>query len=397
MRTTVVRSLGVAAVVGVAGAATAAVRAASSKRRALDGIDAIEVQDEKPFSWAADRVETVRTSDGVELHVEIDEPEGHDSRPSVIFSHGYCLTAASWIHQRRALVAAGYRCVLWDQRGHGQSGHGNPDNSTVDQLGLDLAAVIERTCPTGPIALVGHSMGGMTIMALALERPELVAERVCATALVATSAGGKGLVTTGFGAVLGGVLHRYGPRVLVGLSAQRGLWQRARGMARDVESLFVERFSFSSPVSEETVRFCADMLMGTDLQVVGAFLGSLEKHDKTAALEAFAGMPVLVVNGEEDVMTPPEDSAAIVAALPGAEHLLVTDAGHLVMLEHPSLVNLHLLSFLDRAGESVRETVSTPRKRERVTDLRRRHVVAEIAGGRARRGARKSRAEESQP
>lgn len=388
MRTAVVRSLGVAAVLGAAAAATAVGRAAS-RRQALDGVDALEVEDPRPFGWAADRTETVRTSDGVALHVEIDEPAGSAALPSVVFSHGYCLSSASWIHQRRALVAAGYRCVLWDQRGHGRSGHGDPDNSTVDQLGEDLATVIEHTCPNGPLALIGHSMGGMTIMALALARPELIAARVCAAAFVATSAGGGGLVTGGFGAVLGTMLHRFGPRALVRLSARPRLWKGVRDVGRDVESLFVERFSFASPVSEETVRFAADMLMGTDLQVVGAFLDSLERHDKTAALEAFAGIPVLVVNGEQDVMTPPEHSTAIVAALPGAEHLVVDDAGHLVMLEHPSLVNLHLLGFLDRASESVRETASTPRKRERVTDVRRRRVVAAASAARGDAAARR--------
>ena len=46
------------------------------------------------------------------------------------------------------------------------------------------------TAPEGPVVLVGHSMGGMTVMSLAGQHPDVVRERVVAVALIATSAGG---------------------------------------------------------------------------------------------------------------------------------------------------------------------------------------------------------------
>jgi pimeloyl-ACP methyl ester carboxylesterase len=309
-------------------------------------------------------------------------------RPTVIFSHGYCLAIGSWIHQRRALVEAGYRCVLWDQRGHGRSGRGEDARDEIDQLGRDLERVIAATTPDGPIVLIGHSMGGMTAMALAAQFPDLIAKSVVAVVLVATSAGGAGMVTAGFGTVLGGALSRVGPRMLGSISRRPDLWRRARHVGQDMESLFVERFSFASPVSEETVRYCADMLMGTDLSVVGAFIGTLEKHDKNAALEAFADLPVLVINGEGDVITPPEHSDAIVAALPEAEHLVIADAGHLVMLEHPSLVNMHILALLDRVASAAPHALEPGVSH--VVDMRRRGVVpgARLAGQGPRRQVR---------
>ena len=68
------------------------------------------------------------TDDGAALHVEIDEPDGWQGGPTILFTHGYCLALGSWIHQRRAVVDAGYRCVTWDQRGHGRSGVGDDDH-----------------------------------------------------------------------------------------------------------------------------------------------------------------------------------------------------------------------------------------------------------------------------
>ena len=50
-----------------------------------------------------------------------------------------------------------------------------PDNDSIDQLGRDLAAVLDTLAPRGPIVLVGHSMGGMAVLALAAQRPELFA------------------------------------------------------------------------------------------------------------------------------------------------------------------------------------------------------------------------------
>ena len=82
--------------------------------------------------------------------------------------------------QRRALRKAGYRVVTWDLRGHGRSGPGSSGNYVIDQLGEDLYAVIQAAAPEGDLALGGHSMGGMTTMAMAAAHPEVIEERTVA-------------------------------------------------------------------------------------------------------------------------------------------------------------------------------------------------------------------------
>ncbi|MEJ7702384.1 MAG: alpha/beta fold hydrolase [Geodermatophilaceae bacterium] len=89
------------------------------------------------------------------------------------------------------------RLLLYDQRGHGASGWGDPERATIDQIADDLARVIDERVPTGRIALVGHSMGGMAIMGLAERRPELFGPRVVGVALLSTSTGN--LASVGFG------------------------------------------------------------------------------------------------------------------------------------------------------------------------------------------------------
>lgn len=121
---------------------------------------------------------------------------------TVVFSHGYCLNQDSWHFQRAALRGL-VRTVHWDQRSHGRSGQGvaqsGPDGVpvTIDQLGRDLKAVLDVAAPEGPLVLVGHSMGGMTIMALAERYPEFVRDRVVGVAFVGTSAGKLGEVSYG--------------------------------------------------------------------------------------------------------------------------------------------------------------------------------------------------------
>ena len=90
--------------------------------------------------------------------------------PTIVFSHGYALSLDSWHFQRKALRGR-YRLVFWDQRGHGRSATGPHGSATIDQIGRDLARVIEALAPDGPLVLVGHSMGGMTVMSLAEQDP----------------------------------------------------------------------------------------------------------------------------------------------------------------------------------------------------------------------------------
>ena len=367
-----------------AAAATAAVgvvadRLARARQtaRALDSLDTYEEQ-------ASAEVVVIAT-DGVELHVEIDEPEGRPAAalngvvvPTVVFCHGYTLSLRSWVFQRRALKAAGYRVVLWDHRGHGKSGAGSKESYDVDQLGRDLGAVISQVVSEGPLVLVGHSMGGMTLMALAIHQPELIKERVLGVAFVATSPGGLSAVSWGLGSMLGRAVHRLGPVAVGQLAGRQGLVNAARRAGRDVEEFLVDRYSFASPVPLSIVQLTADMIFGTRIEVISEFMETFDKHDKREALEKFIGVETLVINGVQDLLTPPQHSEEIVRLIPGAEHVLVNDAGHIIMLEHGDVVSEQLLALIARAQRAAAAHIDLrgkPRVRRLVTDLAKRRRV----------------------
>jgi pimeloyl-ACP methyl ester carboxylesterase len=289
----------------------------------------------------------------VPLHVEVDEPDHELDRPdlgpplTVVLSHGYALTLDSWHYQRLSLRGR-QRLVLWDQRGHGRSGTGPAGSSTIDQVGRDLAAVIDAVAPEGPLVLLGHSMGGMTVMSLAQDRPELFAERVVGVGLFSTSAGGEAGVDLGFKG-LARVGLRFAPVAARTLSRRPGLVQTGRRIGSDLESLLVRRYSFASPVPAQLVAFAAGMISQTRLEVISDFLPTFSTHDKREALAAMSAHEVLVMVGDHDVLTPAAESEQIVRLLPAAEHVVVRQAGHLLPLEHPDIVNGYLDELVEHA------------------------------------------------
>jgi pimeloyl-ACP methyl ester carboxylesterase len=312
-----------------------------------------------PFGSLRGRPRTVRTDDGVVLYVEVDEPaepaarEAASDRPTLVFVHGYTLNQDSW-HFQRAALRETYRCVFYDQRGHGRSGRGSTASSTIDQLGRDLHTVLRAVCPSGDVVLIGHSMGGMTVMALADSHPELfrarrgaaAGPRVVGVALISTSAGRFADITLGLPTAGAKLLHSAAPSVLRVLGTQVRLVERGRRAGADIALLLTRRYSFGSEVSPSVARFTSDMIEGTPIDVIAEFFPTFGSHDKLAALPAMAGIPTLVLVGDHDLLTPPAQSRVVAEALPGARFVEVPDAGHVVLLEHPDVVSDALRTLL---------------------------------------------------
>jgi pimeloyl-ACP methyl ester carboxylesterase len=378
---------GVGAAIGLA-----AERAAFRRRRDPDGVD---------YTALRTPGTEVIADDGTVLHVEVDEPDppadggtapgggkgsrtgnggrgnggrgrggrGPEATPTLVFSHGYALSLDSWYYQREALRGR-FRLVFWDQRGHGRSGEGPDGSATIDQLGSDLRAVLRAVAPDGPLVLIGHSMGGMTVMSLAEREPELFRDRVLGVALVSTSAGGLADVDFGIPG-LGSLVRTVGPPTLRVLTRTPKLVAQGRKLGSDLETFLVGRYSYASPVPPSLVRFTAEMIAATRLNVISDFLPAFSEHDKREALAALDGIEMLVIVGDSDLLTPADHSEEIVHRLPAAEHVVVRRAGHLLMLEHPDVLTGHLVELVERAMRAVPQRPG--RVRRTVTPLRRKH------------------------
>lgn len=295
---------------------------------------------------------SVVTSDGTVLHVDVDEAPENRGDLTIVFAHGYALSLDSWHYQREALRGQA-RLVFYDQRSHGRSSRAEFDTHHVDQLGTDLAEVIDAMAPTGPLMLVGHSMGGMTVMALADQRPELFRDRVYGVALIATTAGGIANSELGMPAGLGRAVHQLAPPIAAALASKGSIVERLRWQDTDLGLMLTRMYSFGSTATEQASRFVASMVSSTPIDVVAEFLPALQEHDKREALAVLEDVELLVVVGESDRLTPRELSDEIVERLPGAEYVIIPDSGHMVTLEKHEEVDEALLELLGRVRRDI--------------------------------------------
>ncbi|WP_020578634.1 alpha/beta fold hydrolase [Actinopolymorpha alba] len=351
--------LGVATGVLAAGAAAGAAAGLAVERYVVGRRRARDPELEEPLGSRRGTPTIVKTRDGVELYAEVDNVSVSvaDAPLTVVFCHGYALNLDCWHFQRIALAGEA-RLVFYDQRSHGRSGRSPRDLCNVDQLGKDLAGVLEDIAPDGPLVLVGHSMGGMSVLALADQQPELFAERVVGVGLLATSAGGLDRVTLGVPGPVGRLVHRLTPAVVAALARVPDLVEHSRKAGSDIGYLLAKRYSFGSKVPSSRVEFVAEMLAATPIEVVADFYPGFAEHDKYHALEALNGVETLVIGGRNDLITPVEHSREIAERHPAAEYIELSNAGHMFLIEYPEVVNAALCELVERAREAARTMTS---------------------------------------
>ncbi|MBA2389441.1 MAG: alpha/beta hydrolase [Geodermatophilaceae bacterium] len=335
---------------GTGAAVAVASRRAGAQRRAPEP-DA--VTEARFGALRADRSYTVVADDGIRLHVE--EVGPLDAEWVVIFVHGYTLALGSWHFQRLALARPGLRLVFYDLRSHGRSERASADSCELDQLGHDLAAVLGVAAGDRPTVLVGHSMGGMTIMALAEQFPDLFGGQVTGVALLSTTTGGLADVDLGLPRVLAPLKLVMLPMLARGMRARPRLAEFTRRTGSDLSWWLTKSYSFGNPaVSPALVDYVGELIAATPVEVIADFFATLMGHDTVRSLPALSGVDTLIVCGEADRLTPLAHSRAMKDALPAARLVVVPGAGHLAMMEQPDPVNDALRTLLDRlAGSTV--------------------------------------------
>jgi pimeloyl-ACP methyl ester carboxylesterase len=322
---------------GIAAASAGAVIAAEKVAVGRIRLRPDPARDEPFGELRGDAVQVV-ANDGVLLHAEVCGPA--DAPVTIVFCHGYTLSSEVWHYQWQDLVPD-YRLVFWDQRSHGKSGRSDAAHVSIDQLGADLAAVLAATVPAKrPVVLVGHSMGGMTIMALAAQQPQLFGPKVIGAVLVSTAAH---LVdaTRWLPVPLRPVARWAGPSLLRGSARGRraGLTEWVRSAAGDLAFLSTRFIAFGdADISPTIVDFLERVIRATPIDVVADFYIALLEHDKRLSLTTVGRVPTLVIAGEDDRLIPVGDASWLASAIPGATLLRVPDAGHMVILERPELV-----------------------------------------------------------
>jgi pimeloyl-ACP methyl ester carboxylesterase len=263
--------------------------------------------------------------------------------------HGYALSMDCWHFQRKHFRGK-VRQVLYDLRSHGRSTRSAPERCRLDQLAVDLLQVLDEVVGDGPVVLVGHSMGGMTIMRLAQSRPELFGSRVVGVALLHTSAGDLAHHSPIRG-LPGRTFSRVAEPLMASLNRIPELVERTRSAGSDLGYVVTRRMAFASDVPPSYVEFISEMLAGTPLEVVADFYPAFGELEEYAALAGVGAVPTVVVGGEDDLFTPIAHMEKITELLPDAVSLRLSHCGHLGMIEHHEAVNELLDDLLDRVRE----------------------------------------------
>jgi pyruvate dehydrogenase E2 component (dihydrolipoamide acetyltransferase) len=233
----------------------------------------------------------------------------------VLFLHGFGGDLGNWLFNLDA-VAARHPVIALDLPGHGQSDVKLP-GSTLPALAGFVAALLDRL-DVERVHLVGHSMGAAIGAQLALDHPA----RVASLALVAPAGLGE---TIDAGYIEGFVA-----------AASR------RELKPVVERLFADPSLVSRALLDELLKYKRLDGVGELLTTLGdaLFAGGRQVDRPVARL---AGVPLLIVWGEQDQVIPAAQAADAPA---GAEVVVLPGAGHMPMMEQAAEFNARLLRHL---------------------------------------------------
>ncbi|WP_435200740.1 alpha/beta fold hydrolase [Janibacter sp. GS2] len=283
---------------------------------------------------------SVDSPDGARIAVT-DHParSGTAHGATLVLAHGWCLTHEAWdpvvaeLQRRRPHL----RVVSYDQPGHGHSTSGRDRSVTLLDLGATLREVLAETVPDGDLVLAGHSMGGMTVMALGRVAPDLVRGRVRGVALVGTAA------------------HLPGRRSIRGEGLVMALLRRLPASSRGLPTTprLTAATLFGVDPDPEAVRATSRMTSRTRANVVADWHRALGQLDLRAGLTPFASLRTVVLTGTRDRLTPVSAGRRVAAAIPGSTFWGLPGVGHMITYEATATVadKIELLLDAEPAGE----------------------------------------------
>jgi 3-oxoadipate enol-lactonase len=256
-------------------------------------------------------------TNGVRLHYLEFKTQGTET---ILLLHGLGASGASWTLQIPELEAAGYSILAPDARGFGQSSYPG-GNTTIAEMSADFAALLDHL-QTGPVDVVGISMGGTHALQLAISRPDLVRKLVLANTFsrLRPSSPNEWIYFT----IRFFLVHTLGLKV------------QARTVAQRI---------FPGPELDEFRQ---------------AFLGEILQADPKgyrAAMRALAGFnanpylasihcPTLVITSSDDTTVNPAIQKKLAKGIPNARQVLIDNAGHAVIATQAAKFNEILLAFL---------------------------------------------------
>ncbi|MDT7952575.1 MAG: 3-oxoadipate enol-lactonase, partial [Acetobacteraceae bacterium] len=256
----------------------------------------------------------IQTTDAAGQTLSFDDT-GPGDAPAILLLHSLGTSAVVWDPIVPALIAAGYRVIRPDMRGHGHTSATRGPYS-IDLLARDALAIVQGL-GLGRFAVVGLSIGGLIAQQLAHLAPDHVSALVLMdTALAIPPAS---------------------------LWAERAAMVRADGMAAVVDGVLARWLTPAAPA--HTVEALRRLILTTEPEGYAACCEAIATADLTAQSGGLA-VPTLVIVGADDPSTPVASAEALARTIPAARLEIVPDASHIPTAEQPAAVAGALLRFL---------------------------------------------------
>jgi pimeloyl-ACP methyl ester carboxylesterase len=284
-----------------------------------------------------DVIDGVRSSDGTELAVRA---SGDPSSPMLVFVHGFSLDLTTWHHQWTTLSSR-YRCVLFDLRSHGRSAAAVDGDVSPSAFGRDVVAVLDAVARDRPVVLVGHSLGGLAILAMASERPDLFDGRIAGVVFAGSAM--NDLWRGAIGSLTGMLRPRLGS-LRQAAGRVNALRRYVLSSPPDVGHLVARMTQFGPDAPPHVVDYIVSLAARAPSHVWTDGLAALMDADLRDAA-AVIRVPALVIAGEHDRMTPPSSAVALAGELPEGRLELLERAGHIPMMEAPDAFNALIDTF----------------------------------------------------
>lgn len=252
----------------------------------------------------------------------LDSVPGASDLRTIVLLHAFPLGAGMWEPQIHA-IPKGWRLITPDLSGFGGTSEAGGSSPSMDDYARDVIDLLDALGITRAV-VGGCSMGGYATFAVIRKATEMVE----AVVLADTRAGADSLE------------GRTNRRSMLALVDREG----ASGVAREMMPKLLGRTTRATDTTvESTVRRLIKQQSPEGIR--GAIQRMMDRPDSMATAASLR-LPVLVLVGEEDELTPVEESRRIAAAIPGARLEIIPRAGHLANLEQPGPFNAALVSFL---------------------------------------------------
>lgn len=268
--------------------------------------------------------------DGLAIHWYERGPE--DAEITVLYVHGFNISSDEFYKQVDALAALPVRQLLVDLRGHGKTGPVPPEMCQVDDAADDLFAVIRDRGVTGPLIVVGHSLGGpvsLSLMRRYAHALNLAGSVLISTAVEPFAEQGMPQVLAGWvGSLLEG-LYEASPRLMKRLLALG---------TRLLVPVLAFGFYFR-PVGYAVVKFHAAMIQRTPLDTYAGYFDDLLEHSELAAADVLATIPGYILVGSRDAVAPISQSTKLHEIWPRAYLQILPESGHMPPFDAPGAVS----------------------------------------------------------